>query len=162
MLGFALVVGLTPAALTAQTTDSTPAPATDKQAEIQQITARLGQIQQQAMQDPEIKAANDQLTQLMESKMALDPASKQTLEQAKQYQADVAAAQAAGDNEKLTQLAEMGKLIQQGMQVAQTKVLSDPEVQKQMDAFKQQVYKKMVEIDPEAEKLVARLTELNG
>jgi hypothetical protein len=161
MLSLVLVVAAVPASLAAQTTAAAPT-ATDKQAEIQQITTRLGQIQAQARQDPAIQAANDSLQQLIQTKMEADPASKATLDQAKQYQADVAAAQAAGDNEKLTQLAETGKLLQQGMQVAQQKAMADPDVQKQLESYKARLYKKMVEIDPTAEKLVARLTELNG
>ena len=146
----------------AQTPGTTQAPAADKQAEIQQITARLGELQKPALQDPAVQAANDSVTAAIEAALKTDQAYQQLAQQAEQYKADVAAAQAAGDNEKLSQLADQGKLLQQGMNVSRRKAMSDPAVQKQMEAYKARLFEKMVEIDPQAKTLAQRLGELNS
>lgn len=147
------------AAGTAEAAAAQPAPPS----ELQQVTARLGQIQQRAMQDPQIQSASQELNATIQAAMGRLDANYATMaERAVTLKADVAAAQAAEDNARLHELAAEAKELQAGIAAARDKAMADPEVKEKVEAFKVRLFEKMVELDPEAQTLVQRLTELNG
>lgn len=126
--------------------------------EAEQIQARLGRLQQQALQDPAIQAAYADINATMET---VDPEFKALAERAETLKADVAAAQAAQDNARLHELADEAKTLQQNIVTSRARVMANPEVQKKMEEFKVKLFGKMQELDPEAQNLVNRLTELS-
>jgi hypothetical protein len=158
----ALALLAAPAALVAQ---EAPAETTQQpaQTEQQQIQARLQQIQARALQDPALQAAQDsigdQLTATMER---VDPTFKAQAARAEALKAEVAAAQQAGDNAKLNQLAAEAGQLQQGFATARERALQDPQMAERIQGFQQRIVAKMAELDPETQTLLARLQELNG
>lgn len=140
-----------------------PAPAAPAQDELTQIQQRLGALQQQAMQDPAIKAASEALSAEVQAAMArLDPAAAEKAARAQALQADVAAARAAADNAKLNQLATEARELQAYFAQLQPRALALPEIQEKRKAFTELLFAKMTEIDPQAQALVTRLNELRG
>lgn len=161
----ALVLGAAPAALSAQEAAApAPAPAPAAPAnEAQQIVARLGALQQQAMQDPAVKAASDSLDAvLLAVASRLDPNYAAAVARSDAFKAEVEAARAAGDNAKLNELAVEGEGLQQAIQSGQQAAMQDAEFQAARQAFMTTLFARMAQIDPEAPQLVARLNELNA
>jgi hypothetical protein len=153
----ALAAFALPAHVAAQ--ESTP-PAQD---EITQIQARLQQIQQRALQDPELQAAQAQVGDEVVATMGrVDPTFTARSERAQAMQADIAAAQEAGDNERLHALAAEAEELQAAFGRARAQAMEDPELQSTIQAYQAQVVARMVELEPETETLLARLAELNG
>ncbi|HEV2145907.1 MAG TPA: hypothetical protein VGR37_00670 [Longimicrobiaceae bacterium] len=158
----ALAMLAAPAALAAQ---EAPAEATQQpaQTEAQQIQARLQQIQARALQDPALQAAQDsigdQLTATMER---VDPTFRAQAERAEALKAEVQAAQQAGDNAKLNQLAAEAEQLQQGFASARQRAMQDPQMVERIQAFQQRIVARMAELDPETHTLLARLQELKN
>jgi hypothetical protein len=125
--------------------------------EAEQITARLAKLQQQAAQDPKVLAAYAGITTATEAAV---PEYRVIAERAGTIRADIAAAQAAKDNVKLRALATEAGELQAKAQTARAAANANAEVQAKTLAYRTVLFKKMVEIDPEAQKLVARLAEL--
>ncbi|HEX8903492.1 MAG TPA: hypothetical protein VF771_01480 [Longimicrobiaceae bacterium] len=157
-----------PAALSAQQTQPAPAQpapaaAANPQAEAAQLQAKLGQLQQQALQDPAIKAAQDSFTAVMNAQMAkLDPAAPGKLARAGAINGEVEAARAANDNVKLNALAAEAQQLQQYFAALQPRVVALPEVQTARQAYMEKLFGKMKQIDPNAQQYVERLTALRN
>ncbi|HEX8245901.1 MAG TPA: hypothetical protein VF541_20475 [Longimicrobium sp.] len=159
-----------PAAVAAQTTPApAPAPATPAPAapapqnEAAQLQAKLGTLQQQALQDPSLKAAQDSFTAVVNAGMAkLDPSATARLARAAALNGEVEAARAANDNAKLNQLATEAQQLQAYFAGMQPRVGALPEVQAARQAFMERVFAKMKEIDPNAQQYVDRLTALRN
>jgi hypothetical protein len=154
-----------PAAVSAQQTPPAPtqpaaaAPA-DEAAQLQQ---KIGALQQQALQDPSLKAAQDSFTAAVNAGMArLDPAAPGKLVRAQALNGEVAAARAANDNAKLNALATEAQQLQAYFQGIQPRVAALPEVQAARQAFMARVFEKMKQIDPNAQQYVDRLTQLRS
>ncbi len=163
----ALAVVALPRPGAAQTPAPTPPPAGEPgaaaQQEAQGLVQRLGRLQQQALQDPKVKAANDSLSAYLDKRMTeIEPGYPALMEKAKSFQANAAAAQSAGDTAKLQQLAAEGANLQAGILAARQKALRDPGVQQHAAAFQHTLLAKMAELDPESPKLLQRLNELSG
>lgn len=160
---FTLALTAVPAYLSAQESATPAAPESGAAApsEAEQIQARLTQLQQQALQDASIKAAQGEiLTAIQEAAGRVDPGYAGYAQRAQTLPADVAAAQAAKDNAKLKLLAEEAKQLQQSIAAAQAKAREDAAVKAKLDEYKVKLFTKMVEIDPQAQKLADRLGEL--
>lgn len=161
-----------PAAAAAQQTTPAPAPApattpapaaTTPQNEAAQLQAKLGTLQQQALRDPSLKAAQDSFTAVVNAGMAkLDPAATGKLARAASINADVEAARAANDNARLNQLAAEAQQLQAYFAGMQPRVGALPEVQAARQVFLERVFAKMKEIDPNAQQYVDRLTALRN
>jgi hypothetical protein len=151
-----------PAAATAQTQPAPAAPAPAAPAdEAAQLRARIGQLQQQALQDPALKAAQDSFTAVVSAEMArLDPAAPAKLARAAALQADVAAARAANDNVKLNALATEATELQNYFNALRPRTNAVPAVVAAHQAYLARVLAKMKEIDPNAQSYVDRLTQL--
>lgn len=160
---------IVPAHLSAQQT-GTPAPApvqapaaTDPQAEIQQIQTRLRDLQVRVLAEPVFKAAQDSVGDALTATMErLDPNYKAAAARTITLKQDVAAAQAARDNAKLTQLATEAGQLQQTFATDRERAMQDPEMQTRIKAFQQRILTRMNEIDPQTQQLLARLQELTA
>ena len=132
-------------------------------ATVQEITARIQAVQRQAMQDATLSAANREVGALISAALPrVEPNYPTYAARAQTLQADVAAARAAGDNARLNELAEEAKQLQANISAAQEKARTDPAVSEKLDAFKVDLFKKMVEIDPTVQDLVKQLEALQA
>lgn len=140
-----------------------PVPAAAAQAEMAQIQQRLGALQQQAMQDSTVQAAEKQLgADIQAAIVRLDPAAQAKMARAEALQADVEAARAAGDNAKLNELASEAQALQVYFAELNPRVMALPEMEEKRKAFMGVLLTRMNEIDPQAQVMVNRLQELRG
>lgn len=138
-----------------------PAPAATAQQEMAQIQQRLGALQQQAMQDSAVQAAEEQLGADVQAAMVrVDPVAGEKVARAQALQSDVEAARAASDNAKLNQLATEAQALQAYFAGLSERVMALPEMQEKRDAFMAVLLARMTAIDPQAQALVTRLREL--
>jgi len=158
-------IAVVPVKLNAQTqapAGESPA-AQEAPTELEQIQARLGELQKKALQDPALQAANQEVSALLVATMErLDPSYKANVARAASLRADVAAAQEAKDNAKLHELAAEAQQLQSSFAAAREQALTDEAVIAKTTELRDKLFAKMVEIDPEAEKLAARLQELQN
>lgn len=163
-----LLLAVLPVALTAQ--QPTPAPAAPQGppqevqgwlTELQQLHGRLEGIQQKALADPSLSKAQETLgTSIRQAMQTIDPALEQGMARIKALETEASSAQQQGDQTKLQAISLEAQQIQQKFMTAQQKALAQPELAAQVEAFQNQLEKKMREVDPEAEKLIARFQEL--
>lgn len=137
--------------------------AADPKAEAAQIQARLQEIQQRVLQDPEVQAAQAKIGEDLTAVMTrIDAEFTARTERAEALKAEVAAAQEAKDNAKLNELAAEAEKIQGDFAATRQRALQDPEMVGKVQALQQQIVAKMVEVEPETRELIARLQELSG
>jgi hypothetical protein len=150
----ALAVAAIPHQLSAQAAPGEAAP------EASQVEARIEAVQQQALQDAEIQAASNELQSLIQATMLrLDPAFQTRAETLK---TEVAAAQEANDNAALHELAAQAQALQAQVDDLQARAMHDPAVQEKLEAYRVQLFNRMVEIDPEVRALVQQLQNASG
>jgi predicted nucleic acid-binding Zn-ribbon protein len=162
----ALLLAVLPTAALAQQ----PAPAAPQEppqevqawlVEMQQLHGRLEGIQEKAMADPTLSEEQQALgTSIREAMMQVDPALEQSMTRMQALEAEAAAAQQQGDQAKLQQIGMEAQQIQQRFVSAQQQALQQPELSAKVEAFQDRLEQKMREVDPEAEKLIARFQEL--
>lgn len=153
-----------PAAAHAQTTPATAVPPAQAAPadEATQLRQKIGALQQQALQDPALKPAQDSFNVVISAAMGrLDPAAPAKLARAQSINADVEAARAANDNAKLNQLAAEATSLQQYFATLRPRAMQDPQVQAARQAFLARVLEKMKQIDPNTQQYVDRLTQLS-
>jgi hypothetical protein len=158
-----------PAAAHAQTTPppapapaAPPAQAAPAADEAAQLRQKIGALQQQALQDPSLKPAQDSFNTVVSAAMGrLDPQAPAKLARAQSINADIAAAQAAGDNVKLNALAAEATALQGYFATMRPRAMADPAVQAARQAWLARVLEKMKQIDPNAQQYVDRLTALS-
>ena len=126
--------------------------------EMQQVQSQLEPIAQQAMQDEELAA---RLTRLQERiQEELREADPEAMERADDLQGRI---QAAGDDPMQQQgLMAEAQTTQREMQALMAEVMQQPEIQSAVEEFEAAQREKMIEIDPQAEELLARLDSLNN
>jgi len=157
-----------PAAVSAQQTTPAPAqPAQPAQAapanEAAQLQQKLGALQQRAAQDPSLKAAVDSFNTAVQAGMVkVDPQAAARLARAQAITAEVAAARAANDNPRVTQLVTESNQLQAYFQTLQPRAMALPEVQQARQTYVTRLFEKMKEYDPQAQSYVDRLTQLQG
>lgn len=159
-----------PAAARAQTTPAAPAapaPAPAAPAapadEATQLRQRLGALQQQAMQDPALKPAQDSFSTVVNAAMVrLDPAQAPVkIARAAVINSEIEAAQAAHDNTRLTALATEAPALQSYLASLRTRANADPAVQAARQVWLTRLLEKMKTIDPNTQQYVDRLTQLS-
>jgi hypothetical protein len=152
-----------PAAARAQTTPApAPAPAPAAPAdEAAQLRQKIGALQQQALQDPTLKPAQDSFNTVVSAAMGrLDPAAPAKLARAQAINAEVEAARAANDNVKLNALAAEATALQSYFAGIRPRAMADPAVVAARQVWLGRVLDKMKQIDPNAQQYVDRLTAL--
>jgi hypothetical protein len=130
-------------------------------AELQQVHGKLESIQQKAIQDPQLQAAQEALGERVKAAIEkADPTLAQSMARAEALEKEAVAAQEAGDQAKLQELGAEAQQIQAQFMAAQQKAFAQPELAARMEAFQASLEEKMVAIDPAAEPLIARFQEL--
>lgn len=129
--------------------------------EAQQLRQRIGQLQQQALQDPSLKPAQDSFNLVVSAAMGrLDPAAPAKLARATSINAEAEAARAAGDNAKINALAEEATALKTYFDSLRPRAMADPQVVAARQVWLARVLDKMKQIDPNAQQYVDRLTAL--
>lgn len=130
---------------------------------LQVVTSKISAIQKRALADPEIQAANREITTLIgATALRIDPGYAQYATRANTLKAEVAAAQAAQDNDKLWQLADEAKQLQTKISTAQELARQDAAVQKKLEEYKTKLFSKMVQLEPTVQDLVKELETLQN
>jgi len=132
--------------------------------ELMQIGARLQAAQVKAMEDPQLKAAQEQLGKdFKEAIVKADPSLAGIDARAQAMEAEAQRAQQAGDQAKLARLTQEAQQIQLKVMTAQQRVLQENSaLATRARNFEEQLRRKMVQVEPQTMSLVARGQELQG
>ncbi len=131
--------------------------------EMQAIYGQLQPIQQQALAEPEFQERQQELNEdVMRAMHDADPEMETTMQRAEGLEQEAMAAQAEGDQERLQALSTEAQQIQRRMQQAQAAALEDDALSGRIEDFERDIRARMVEIDPEAEALMARADEIEA
>lgn len=130
-------------------------------AEFSTLETRLQEIQAQALEDPALLEAQQELGNEIHAAMEdIDPSLPQRIERMEELEARAAAARESGDEATLLALAEEAQQIQQSFAAAQAQAMQQPEIAERVAAFQSRLQARMSEIDPEADRLIERMEEL--
>lgn len=165
-----------PGALAGQAPEAAPAPAAAPAAvpdsaavaqiqgwlaELQTVSGRLQALQEQALQDTELNAAQEALGSRIRTAMEeSDPSLVDGMERVEALQGEAEAAQAAGDQAKLVQLGAELQQIEARFVTAQRQALARPDISADLEAFETRLQARLAELDPEAPRLIERFQEL--
>jgi hypothetical protein len=132
--------------------------------ELMQIGGRLQQAQVKAMQDPQLRAAQEQLGKDFRTAIErADPSLAGLEARAQAMEAEAQRAQQAGDQAKLAQLTQQAQGIQSKLMSAQQRALRDnPALAQRARTFEEQLRRRMVQVEPQTMSLVERGKELQG
>lgn len=165
---FALAIVALPAGLQAQATEeASPVPeglppeATAWLTEIQQIHVQLSQLQEVALQDPELAARRDSLGEHIRVAMEeIDPSLSENMTRIQEMEEQAAQAQARSDDATLTQLRAEAQLIEQQFLSVQDQALQQPQLAAELSTFQTLLQEKILTASPDAPRLLARFQEL--
>lgn len=163
---------LVTAATAQQTTPGASAPSEEQMLllRLQQIEQRIGALQREALQDPELAGQQEALQgEILAHVEENDPEAKKAAIELGEVMSEARAAQQAGDREALSRLAPRAGALQRRVQQAQQEAMGSEEIAPRVAAFEAAMLEALTEIDAgaprlfdEAERAVARLRELNG
>ena len=129
--------------------------------ELDKLHAQLEEIQTRALEDPQIAAAQDELGARIKLAMErIDPNLQRGLDRMDAMEAEASAATQRRDAAKLQQLSTEAEQIQKQFVAAQERALQQPEIAALVTAFQERLEKKMLELNPQSERIVARFREL--
>lgn len=133
-------------------------------AELMQIGARLQAAQVKAMEDPQLRAAQEQLGRDIKAAVVkVDPSLAGVDARAQAMEAEARRAQQAGDQAKLAQLTREAQQIQMKVMSAQQRALRENSaLETRARSFEEQLRRRMVQVEPQTMALVARGQELQG
>src|SRR5690606_5971917 len=138
-----------------------PAEATAWLTEIQQIHVQLAELQEQALQDPELAARRDSLgTHIRVAMEEIDPSLNESMTRIQAMEEQAAQAQGRGDEQTLAQLRAEAQLIEQQFLSVQEQALQKPELAEEVNSFQTALQERILATSPEAPRLLARLQEL--
>jgi cell fate (sporulation/competence/biofilm development) regulator YlbF (YheA/YmcA/DUF963 family) len=163
----AIVLGM-PTMLVAQEADHQTAVPDQEEleaifAELQQVHLQLEEIQMQALQDPQLSAAQEQLGEEIRQAMeSHDPTMKDRMARVQALETEAANAHQAGDHDRLQLLMTEAQQLEEHFMAVQHHVLEEPAIATKVTAFQTQLERKMVEVDPDAQTLITRFRELEG
>lgn len=154
-----------PVTLAAQAPVATPQQA-EVQAmitELQQLHTQLEGVQQQAMQDPELSAMQEEISnEIMSAMDDVDPALENQMDRIAELETEARAAQEAGNTDRLRELVGEAQQIQAHFLEVQQTVMGRPEVAAMVDGFQTRLETRMVELDPSISGVLERFRELEG
>jgi chromosome segregation ATPase len=127
----------------------------------QGLHERLEEIQAQALQDPQLRAAQEALGESIKTAMErIDPTLEHAVVRGQTLQTELAAAHRAGDQAKIARTEEQLQRIEQQFFAAQMQAIQQPELASRWQAFQTQLQNRMKRLDPEADDLIARFQEI--
>jgi hypothetical protein len=126
--------------------------------EIQELQQRIEPVQQEALQDEALAGQLVAIQRRIETSMRAED--QELFSRIDRFQDDIAAAEAAGDQQRLQALMVQAQGIQLEVEALQAKVLQRPDIREPLEAFETAHRARMIEIDPAVEPLLARVDEL--
>jgi chromosome segregation ATPase len=159
-LSVAIVLGSFTPALQAQQTP--PEQMEEWRAELQRIRTQLQPLQNEALQDEAVRSEQEDVMGVVrEAIVESDPTMGEKLDRMESIMAEAQAAQAERDQETLQELTAEAQTLQPQITEAQQEALGKPDVMERVDAFREKLYARMLEIDPESEPLINRMKLLD-
>jgi hypothetical protein len=129
--------------------------------EFQQVHLQLESIQIQALQDPALAAAQEQLGQEIRQAMeSTDPSLPQKISRIEALESEAMNAQQTGDANRLQQLMVEAQQIEEHFMTVQQQVLESPAIASKVSAFQTQLETKMKQVNPQTETLITRFRTL--
>lgn len=126
-------------------------------AEFQRIQAQLGEIQEQALQDPELEADRQALERRLDAEMeALDPEAPAKQARQEVLAAEFQAAQEAGEEETARELVMENQQLQEDLQQTRDAALQTQEMTAAIESFQEDMLAAMNEVDARTDSLLAR------
>ena len=130
--------------------------------ELQAIDMVLSPIREQAIQDPELQAQQTQLVEHVDAAMeSISPGILEKRTRFDELRADYAAAQQAGDQERLQSLAGELQPLQAVLQQTQSQAIEQEDVASSLTSFREGMFDKMRALDPAADSLLSRAQALS-
>jgi hypothetical protein len=132
--------------------------------EFQVTQERLGMIQDQAFESSvELQERQAAISEMVvEALFASHPQAESQMARLEELEMEAFQAQQQADMEALGALIEEAEALQLQLPTAQQQVLEQDEVREEIDRFEADMMAAMLQIDPEAEVLLARLQELGA
>ena len=130
--------------------------------ELQGISRRLRWVHDTALQrDPALRQARARFVQTVERAMdAADPELPRLAQRVERMRVEMEAAQRRGDVDRVQALEREGAQITARFLRVQAAVLNQPEIERQAHAYEEMLLRRMIQIEPLTESLVARSVEL--
>jgi siderophore synthetase component len=131
-------------------------------AEIREIQATVGPVQQQALREPAIQQAQQEATRALRAAMvAADPSMSAKLDRMERIVAETRTAREARDEAKVRALTDEALALEPQISGAQERAMALPEIETRLTAFRARLRARMVEIDPATGPLIARMEVLS-
>jgi hypothetical protein len=129
--------------------------------ELQQIHVRLQALQERALEAEDLRQQRDETTALLRAVMVeIDPEVGPALDRLEAMMDEVLEAQDAGDVQRIVALSEEAQSIQPRIARAQAQAVQREDVREQIESFQQNLRARMIQMDGDAEALLARALEL--
>lgn len=166
-LSIALFIAAVPIVLLAQqspvASESTEQEVEAMFLEFQRLHMRLEELQDEALRDPGISAAQEALGQEIQQAMEnRDPTMREQMARAMALETEAQAAQRSGDTDHLDVLIAEAQSIQDRFIAIQQEVVTEAAMAQKIMAFQNRLETKMMELNPEARELIARFRELEA
>jgi hypothetical protein len=153
----------------AEASSAQPQPREDMQeqmalaAEIEEINRQLVAIRDQALQNPELKAMEQEFEQQIEAVIQeIDPENTAHRMQFDSLRVELGAAQQAGDQEKVMSVSMELQTLQTDLNQTENAALANPEVAASIETLRELLFAEMRSIDPRTDSLMNRAEELGG
>ena len=131
------------------------------QVELMAVQQRLVEIEQAALEDPELDTARTELEGQVEAALQeADPEFDDKVERMEELGEEIQQAQQSGDAEAMQGLVSEGQTLEQDLMATHTRVTEGEPLASQIESFRERVMAKMVEVDPEAKELMERAETL--
>jgi hypothetical protein len=131
--------------------------------ELQQIQARLQAAHNRVMQDAQLRGAQESLMQDVKAAMQrADPGLDALVGQVERMRNLAARAAQRNDRAQLQQLNAELVPIQQRFMAAQQQAMQQPAIRQRAAALEQRLHARMLQVEPETDRLLARGRELQG
>lgn len=131
-------------------------------AELRQIQQQLAEIERRVITEtPELRERGRQLeARVIAAMTEADPETPTHLARLEAMPAEVQAAEERNDRSRLEELAGEARGIRERLDRAQAAALAREEVASEVSSYQAEVLRKMVEVEPRTEQLLARAREL--
>lgn len=130
-------------------------------AEVQEIQGQLMELREEAMKDEKLQREEAELQQTVTAAMReIDPRVEEKLARSSEIQQEMRTAQEEGDQQKVGALIQEAQAIETDLRAAQERVMAHQEVQEAVESFREGLFDRMRELDPEADGLIRRAEEL--
>lgn len=156
--GASTLAGQTPVAPAAVESVSV---AEDLMREARRLHRRLEEIQRTALDDPEITSAQEELgSQIKAAMERIDPTLERGMERLQAMAAEVAVAEQKGATKRVEELTAEAQEIEMQFQAARDRAFAAPEIAAGIERFQERLQARMLAIDPDTERLLSRLREV--